>query len=141
MARVKQTLPKKFTAPTRAQKIMGKKMNARSAPPVGGIKRPYRYKPGTVALREIRRYQKSTELLIPKMPFSRLVRELTTTMYPSRVVRFQASALDAIHHATEAFAVTVFEDANLCAIHAKRQTVMKKDFDLALRIRGGVRHY
>ena len=136
MARVKQAHPSKFMGATRTEKAMKRKINARSAPSVGGIKRPYRYRPGTVALREIRRYQKSTKLLIPKLPFGRFIREVTTTLYPTKGFRFQASAIDAIHHATEAFSVTLFEDANLCAIHAKRQTVMKKDFELALRIRG-----
>jgi histone H3 len=138
MARLKQA-PSKFIGATLAQKAMKKKINARSAPSVGGIKRPYRYRPGTVALREIRRYQKSTKILIPKLPFSRFIREVAGTLYPTKAFRFQASAINAVQQATEAFAVTLFEDANLCAIHAKRQTVMKKDFELALRIRGVVR--
>ena len=94
----------------------------------------YRYRPGTVALREIRKYQKSTELLLRKLPFQRLVREITQDF--KRDCRFQASALLALQEATEAYLVGLFEDANLSAIHAKRVTVMPKDIQLARRIRG-----
>jgi histone H3 len=106
----------------------------KSAPSSGGLKKPHRYKPGTVALREIRRYQKSTELLIRKLPFQRLVREIAQDYKTD--VRFQASAIDALQEATESYMVSLFEDANLCAIHAKRVTIMQKDVTLARRIRG-----
>lgn len=101
----------------------------------------YRYRPGTVALREIRKYQKSTNLLLRKLPFQRLVREITQDFIPSMNTsyvgwRFQASALLALQEATEAYLVGLFEDANLSAIHAKRVTVMPKDIQLARRIRG-----
>ncbi|KDQ12759.1 hypothetical protein BOTBODRAFT_34217 [Botryobasidium botryosum FD-172 SS1] len=100
-----------------------------------------RYRPGTVALREIRKYQKSTDCLLPKLPFSRLVREVAMDMvtdYNEGTVglRWQSSALLALQEATEAFIVHLFEDANLCAIHAKRVTIMQKDIQLARRIRG-----
>jgi len=101
-----------------------------------------RFRPGTVALREIRRYQKSTDLLIRKLPFSRVVREialdLTTDMndYSTSALRWQSSAILALQEATEAFLVHLFEDANLCAIHAKRVTLMQRDIQLARRIRG-----
>ena len=101
---------------------------------VGGIKKPHRYRPGTVALREIRRYQKSTSLLLRKLPFQRLVREIAQDIAPD--LRFQSAALLAIQEASEAYLVSTFEDANLCALHAKRVTVQPKDMDLALRIRG-----
>jgi len=94
----------------------------------------YRYRPGTVALREIRKYQKSTELLFRKMPFQRVVREIAQQFKTD--CRFQASALLALQEATEAYLVGLFEDANLSAIHAKRVTVMPKDIQLARRIRG-----
>ncbi|KAF2773529.1 putative centromere protein Cse4 [Teratosphaeria nubilosa] len=102
-----------------------------------GRKRP-RYKPGTVALREIRRYQKSTDLLMAKLPFSRLVREISLNMAPisSGVTRWQSQAIQALQEAAEAFLVHLFEDTNLCAIHAKRVTIMQKDLQLARRIRG-----
>nr|CAD1817962.1 unnamed protein product [Ananas comosus var. bracteatus] len=89
---------------------------------------------GTVALREIRRYQKSTELLIRKLPFQRLVREIAQDFKTD--LRFQSSAVAALQEAAEAYLVALFEDTNLCAIHAKRVTIMPKDIQLARRIRG-----
>ena len=99
-----------------------------------GIKKPHRFRPGTVALREIRKFQKSTELLIRKLPFQRLVREIATE-YKSDL-RWQSQAVFAIQEACEAYMVGLFEDTNLCAIHAKRVTIMPKDIQLARRIRG-----
>ncbi|KIK68032.1 hypothetical protein GYMLUDRAFT_155042 [Collybiopsis luxurians FD-317 M1] len=104
-------------------------------------KKGRRYRPGTVALREIRKYQKSTDLLLRKLPFSRLVREIaqdmtTTTNGEIYELRWQSSALLALQEATEAFLVHLFEDANLCALHAKRVTIMQRDIQLARRIRG-----
>ncbi len=96
--------------------------------------KPRRYRPGTVALRNIRKYQKSTELLIKKLPFQRLVREIAQEFRPD--YRFQSAAVLALQEASEAMLVGLFEDANLCAIHAKRVTVMPKDMALARRIKG-----
>jgi histone H3 len=93
-----------------------------------------RFRPGTVALREIRRYQKSTDLLLRKVPFVRLVRDITHNIH--RDLRFQGQALLALQEAAEAFLVGLFEDTNLCALHAKRVTIMPKDMQLARRIRG-----
>ncbi|KAI9001039.1 histone-fold-containing protein [Trametes punicea] len=104
--------------------------------------RKKRFRPGTVALREIRKYQKSTDLLIRKLPFSRVVREIALDMmtdtidYGDTGLRWQSSAILALQEATEAFLVHMFEDANLCAIHAKRVTVMQRDIQLARRLRG-----
>ena len=98
------------------------------------MKKPRRYRPGTVALREIRRYQKSTDLLIKKAPFQRLVREVAQDYKAD--LRFQSSAVMAMQEASEAYLVGVFEDTNLCAIHARRVTIMPKDMQLARRIRG-----
>ncbi|KIM25217.1 hypothetical protein M408DRAFT_74684 [Serendipita vermifera MAFF 305830] len=103
-----------------------------------------RYRPGTVALREIRAYQKSTDLLMAKLPFTRVVREISMEMMTSggrydtglNGLRWQTSALLALQEAAEAYLVHLFEDANLCAIHAKRVTIMQKDIQLARRIRG-----
>ncbi|TKC36000.1 hypothetical protein EI555_001647, partial [Monodon monoceros] len=83
----------------------------------------------------IRRYQKSTELLIRKLPFQRLVREIAQDFKTD--LRFQSSAVMALQEACEAYLVGLFEDTNLCAIHAKRVTIMPKDIQLARRIRGG----
>ena len=92
-------------------------------------------RPGTLALKEIRRYQKSTELLIRKLPFQRLVREVAHAL-PTKDIRFQSHAILALQEASEAYLVSLFEDTNLCAIHAKRVTIMPKDMQLARRIRG-----
>jgi len=100
----------------------------------GGVKKPHRFRPGTVALREIRRFQKSTELLIRKLPFQRLVREIASEF--KNDLRFQSSAVLALQEAAESYLVGLFEDTNLCAIHAKRVTIMPKDMQLARRIRG-----
>jgi histone H3 len=87
-----------------------------------------------VALREIRQYQKSTELLIRKLPFQRLVREVAQDFQND--IRFQSHAIMALQEASEAYLTSLFEDTNLCAIHAKRVTIMPKDIQLARRIRG-----
>ena len=113
----------------------------RDQPPPAGKRR---YKPGTVALREIRRYQRSTDLLISKLPFAHVVREVADDFiranYDSSAsavgLRWQSSAILALQEATEAYLVHLFEDANLCAIHAKRVTIMQRDIQLARRIRG-----
>lgn len=94
----------------------------------------HRYRPGTVALRQIRKYQKSTDLLIAKMPFQRLVREIATKIKPD--LRWQANAILAIQTSSEDYLTKVFEDSNLCAIHAKRTTIQAKDIRLARRLRG-----
>ena len=108
---------------------------ARKTTPIEmNIKRPRRYRPGTIALREIRKFQKSTDLLIRKLPFQKLVREIAT-QYKSNL-RFQTQAILALQEAAESYIVKLFEDTNLCAIHAKRVTIMAKDMILAKRIRG-----
>ena len=136
MARTKQTARKQTTPAGKAprKQVVGSKEDRKSAPAVGGVKKPHRYRPGTVALREIRKYQKSTELLIRKLPFQRLVREIATVFKSD--LRFQSSAVLALQEASESYLVGLFEDTNLCAIHAKRVTIMPKDMQLARRIRG-----
>ncbi len=103
------------------------------APTTGGVKKPHRYRPGTVALREIRRYQKSTELLIRKKSFQRLVREIAQDYKTD--LRFQGMALVAMQEAAEAYLVRLFEDSLLCTIHCKRVTIMPKDIHLVRRLR------
>ena len=115
----------------RSRKSASKKQ---SSPPSSGVKKPHRYKPGTVALREIRRYQKTFHLMIPKLPFQRLVREIAQDFKTD--LRFQGSAILALQEASEAYVVVLFDDTNLCGIHAKRVTIMPKDIQLARRIRG-----
>jgi len=184
MARTKQTA-RKSTGGKAPRMELATKAARKSAPATGGVKKPHRYRPGTVALREIRRYQKSTDLLIRKLPFQRLVREIaqgtftrtrssskanthtqsvstravhpySTTLTPTPAVsaliscvfclydspdfkndlRFQGSGILALQEAAESYLVGLFEDTNLCAIHAKRVTIMPKDMQLARRIRG-----
>src|SRR5271170_2072371 len=151
MARTKQTA-RKSTGGKAPRKQLATKAARKSAPATGGVKKPHRYRPGTVALREIRRYQKSTELLIRKLPFQRLVREIAQDFKSD--LRFQSSAIGALQESVEAYLVSLFEDTNLCAIHAKRVTIRKflpktrcknhvsntytesKDIQLARRLRG-----
>ena len=101
-------------------------------------KRKIRFRPGTVALREIKRYQKATNMLLPRASFQRVVRSICGGIDSD--LRFASQALIALQESAEAYLVSCFEDANLCAIHAKRVTVMKKDLDLARRIRGDNAH-
>ena len=96
--------------------------------------KPHRYRAGTVALKDIRHYQGSTALLIRKLPFQRVVREITQDIKTG--LRFQSAALLCLQEATEAYLVSLLEDSNLCAIHARRVTIMPKDIQLARRIRG-----
>lgn len=135
MARTKQTA-RKSTGGKSGKKLVFTSGEAKP-PTSGGIRKPHRFRPGTVALREIRRYQKSTELLIRKLPFQRLVREIAQNeTRATDGVRFQTAALGALQEAAEAYLVGLFEDTNLCAIHAKRVTIMPQDMRLARRMRG-----
>merc|ERR1712078_763204 len=115
---------------------LASKAARKSSGSIVGSKPVKRFRPGTVALREIRKYQKSTELLLRKGPFQRLVREIATQEGGTEETRFQSQALMALQEATESFLVSLFEDSNLCALHAKRVTIMPKDMVLARRIRG-----
>ena len=137
---IKAHLAKLKKAPAKKEAAKAAKKSGQKAPQ-GGVKKRYRYRPGTVALKQIRRYQKSTELLIRKLPFQRLVREIAGDSDVIRSplcgkVRFQSAAIMALQEASEAYLVGLFEDSNLCAIHAKRVTIMPKDIQLARRIRG-----
>merc|ERR1711959_770479 len=137
--------PKKISSKSKAIKPpssskIAAKTNKKTAPAIGGIKeaKKHRFRPGTVALREIKRYQKSTALLLPRAPFQRLVRNICSNIDSD--LRFQAQGLLALQEAAEAYLVGIFEDSNLCCLHAKRVTVMKKDMELARRIRGDANH-
>ena len=85
-------------------------------------------------MREIRRYQKSSELLIPKLPFQRLVREIAENFKTK--LSFQSAAIGVLQEAAEEYLINLFEDTNLCAVHAHRVTIMPRDIQLARRIRG-----
>jgi histone H3 len=143
VTRTKQTARKSLNDMTRLLATSAKNSKPKtgvSAPSSGAVKR--RVRPGTLALREIRKYQRSTDLVLRKLPFQRLVKEITqTTALASRSqhgVRFQSTALLALQEAAEAYLVGLFEDTNMCAIHAKRVTITPKDMMLALRIRGEI---
>ena len=124
-------------APTKAPRkgiATKNKGNKRDLKQKEGLKmKPHRFKPGTVALREIRKYQKSTELLIRRAPFQRLVKEIAHKI--NNELRFQPQTIMALQESSEAYLIGLFEDANLCTIHAKRITIMPKDIQLARRIR------
>src|SRR3984885_2798059 len=141
MARTKQTARKSTAQKVPRKQLVAQKIARKTAPVTTGVKKPHRFRPGTVALREIRKYQKSTYLLIRKLPFQRLgnlrsysVRELAHEF--KQELRFQSSAVLALQEAAEAYLVSLFEDTNLCAIHARRVTIMTRDLQLARRIRG-----
>jgi histone H3 len=155
MARTKQTA-RKSGGGKAIRKTLSEKGNKKPRSS-SIVKKAHRYRPGTVALREIRKYQKSTELLIRKLPFQRLVREIAQD-YKSGIfyffffikyffynfyykknkldLRFQSVAVMALQEAAEGYLVSLFEDTNLITIHSKRITIMSKDIKLALRIRG-----
>ena len=133
MACTKQTA-RKSTGGKTSRKGLATKAARKSAPATGGVKKPHRYRPGTVALREINHYQKSYDLLIPKAPFALLFREILQEEKSG--TRIQAAAALAAQEMAEAFLVHRLEDSNLCAIHAGRVTVMPKDMQLAKRIQG-----
>ena len=131
MARTKAK-PKKRAKLQQVSKTNADKLQAEKVP----IK--HRYRPGTVALREIRRYQKSTNLLIPKTSFQRYVREIAQKKPATKNYRWQSLALLALQEAAENYTVGLLEDAQMCAIHGKRITIQARDILLARRIRGEV---
>ena len=100
----------------------------------GRLVKPHRYRVGTAALKDIRHFQKTSALLIRKLPFQRLVREITKDFKTD--LRFQSAVILCLQEAAEAYLVRLFDDANLCAIHAPRVTMLPKDIQLARRIRG-----
>ncbi|TMW85121.1 hypothetical protein EJD97_023743, partial [Solanum chilense] len=124
MERTKQTT-RKSTGGKEPRRQLATKAARKSPPTTGGVKKPHRFRPGTVDLREIHKYQKSTELLILKLPFQRLVRQIAQDFKTD--LRFQGSVVVALQEAAEAYLVGLFEDTNLCAI-------MLKELQLCLRI-------
>jgi histone H3 len=141
MARMKQTSVKNTTSGPAPHAVFAGKKNTKnlaSVAAIGLLKKQKiakrRYKPGTVALRQIRKYQKSTNSLIRKLPFQRLVREIALDFRSE--LRFQNSAIQALQEASEDYLVNLFMDTNLLAIHGRRVTIFPKDMQLARRIRG-----
>ena len=137
MARSKQTSRRSGRAIVGAQRDAAGRRIPGAEPIAQPPKRKRRLRPGVKAIREIREYQKSTNLLIRKLPFARLVREIQQMIVPkNEPYRWQGTAILALQEAAEAHLVALFEDTLLCAIHAKRVTIMPKDMQLARRIRG-----
>lgn len=130
MARAKETARKASKGVTRKSSSK----QAKKASGGSGVKKPRRFRPGTVALRQIKQFQKSSDLLLRKAPFQRLVREVSQTGKDS--LRFQSAAILAIQEAAESFIVSLLADTNLCAIHTRRVTIMPRDIHLARRLRG-----
>ena len=134
MARTKQVARRSTGGKAPRKKLAALKSRKSYPKTTGGIRKPHRWRPGTRAIREIRRYQKGCNLLIRKKPFQRLVREIAQDFKAD--VRFQSDAILALQEASEAYLVQLFEDTNLCAIHAGRVTIKPEDMQLARRIRG-----
>ncbi len=135
MARVKQTAHKSTGgAPpclhlaTKAEQVAAQKAIA--------VRKPHRWRPGTVAAREIRKFQKTTDLFIRKAPFQHLVQEIIQDMSRKSDLQMQSTALLALQEAVEYFMVDVFNNTNLCVLHGKRKTIMVKDLVLACCIQG-----
>ncbi|AIN97402.1 histone H3 variant, putative [Leishmania panamensis] len=129
--------PSKSVASRKANRMsrkMAKRQVKEQHAGAAGTKRQHRWRPGTVALREVRKYQHSTEMLISRAPFRRLVKEVMSTIKDT--MRMRSSALEAIQEATECYIVSLLGDANLCTIHAKRVTLYPRDLQLAMRLRG-----
>lgn len=121
---------------TKAKRAAGKVTLPKRKPTSGGVMKAHRYRPGTVALREIRFFQKSTQLLLRKSPFARLVREIAATLCPHGNVMWQSMALQALQEASETYLTGLFEDTNIVAINSKRVTIMPRDMQVVRRIRG-----
>ena len=133
MARTKKTMVRKSEGP---KHFVMKATQKRGTCGTGGLKRLHQFCPGTVALREIRKFQMSTELLIRKLPILRLTREILQLIRMD--MHLTPATVLALQEAAEAFLIRLFEDTNLCAIHAKHVTIMPKDMKLAIRIWGGI---
>lgn len=111
-------------------RIVAKKESASN----DALKKKFRWRPGTVVLREVRRYQNSTDFLIAKAPFRRLVREIVSNLKES--FRMSPTCVEALQESTELYVTSVLADANLCTLHANRVTIYPKDIQLALKLRG-----
>uniref|UniRef100_A0A915BUJ9 Histone H2A/H2B/H3 domain-containing protein n=1 Tax=Parascaris univalens TaxID=6257 RepID=A0A915BUJ9_PARUN len=142
MVRTKQTAKKSAPAPSKLKKLEAKRLSLSKSSARNEKIKKRRFRPGQRALQQIRKLQRSTELLMPRAPFMRLVREIARQVAPKQVdLRFQANAISALQEATEAYLTLLFEDTNLAAIHAKRVTIFPKDIQIVRRIRGDITKY
>ncbi len=135
MARTKQTARKSTGGKTPRMHLATKGAQAVTKKPTIAVRKPHRWHPGTVALREIQKFQKNTDLLIRKAPFQRLVREILQAKSKNSDMRMQSTALLALQEATEYFMVDVLSDTNLCVMHGNQVTIKSKDLALACCIR------
>ena len=138
MPRVKQTARKTQGLPTKRRRLLTM-LPRKRAPPTGGVKKPHRYRPGTVALREIRRYQTTTDTLIPKRSFQLLVQEVVQNECRIRGIeckRIQSMALLGLQTACEQYVIELFSQTQIAAIHGKRITIQPKDMSIVLQFRG-----
>lgn len=136
MARTKQTARQSTT--TKKSRSIGTGTAATEGKAVASKvekkeRKPHKWRPGTVSIREIKKYQKSTDLLLRKLPFQRLVREVTGSFNPD--LRFQATALECLQEACENYLVGLYEDSQLLALHGNRISIQAKDMSLAQRLR------
>ena len=139
MPRMKQTSRKSQGLPMKKRQRLLTMVSRKRAPPTGGVKKPHRYRPGTVALREIRRYQTTTDTLIPKRSFQLLVQEVMQNECRLRGIeckRIQSMALLGLQTACEQYVIELFSQTQIAAIHGKRITIQPKDMSLALQFRG-----
>uniref|UniRef100_A0A915PYN6 Histone H2A/H2B/H3 domain-containing protein n=1 Tax=Setaria digitata TaxID=48799 RepID=A0A915PYN6_9BILA len=152
MARTKQTAKKSLPARgkliklrAKRERISGTKHKVRSnevADESTSVIKKRRYKPGMRALQEIRRLQRTVNLLMPRAPFQRLVREIAMNMSEKNMdLRFQSLAISALQEAAEVYLTCLFEDTNLAAIHAKRVTIFPKDVQFVRRLRGEIARF
>ena len=138
MPRMKQTSRKAQGLPSKRRRLMTM-LPRKRAPPTGGVKKPHRYRPGTVALREIRRYQTTTNTLIPKRSFQLLVQEVVQNECRLRGIeckRIQSMALLGLQTACEQHIIDLFSQTQIAAIHGKRVTIQPKDMSIVLQFRG-----
>jgi len=138
MPRMKQTSRKAQGLPSKRRRLMTM-LPRKRAPPTGGVKKPHRYRPGTVALREIRRYQTTTDTLIPKRSFQLLVQEVVQNECRLRGIeckRIQSRALLGLQTACEQYIIDLFSQTQIAAIHGKRVTIQPKDMSIVLQFRG-----
>ena len=134
MARVKQTAHKSTGgAPPRLH--LATKAARAAVQKAIAVRKPHHWRPGMVALREIQKFQKNTDLLIRKAPFQRLVCKIALGFGKSDL-QMQSTAVLALQEAAKYFMVDVFSNTNLCAMHGKRVTIMKKDMVIACHIQG-----
>ena len=134
MARTKKIARKSTGGKAPHMHLATKGARVAAKKPTIAVRKSHCWRPGTMALREIRKFQKNTDLLIRKAPFQHLVREILQANSKNGDMRMQSTALLALQEATEYFMVDVLSNTNLCAMHGNQVTIKSKDLALACRI-------